>query len=75
MKITDKTVDIEGFSASATEIILKLENSQHFQKVEFASPTYRDPRQNKDRFVIKMELKKESNAKNIKTEMKYDAKK
>lgn len=73
LKITDKTVDIEGFSASATEIILKLENSQHFQKVEFASPTYRDPRQNKDRFVIKMELKKGSSENNIK-EKSYDAK-
>lgn len=74
MKITDKTVDIEGYSASATDIILKLENSRHFQKVEFASSTFRDVRQNKDRFVIKMELQNESDKNNLKTEIK-DAKK
>jgi Tfp pilus assembly protein PilN len=75
LKITDKTVDIEGYSASATEIILKLENSKYFQKVEFASPTFRDPRQNNDRFVIKMELKSNNNKQAPRAETKHDKKK
>jgi Tfp pilus assembly protein PilN len=57
MRITENTVEIEGYAASATEIVPKLENSRYFQKVEFASPTFRDPRQNSERFVIKMELR------------------
>lgn len=55
-RITDTAVDIEGYASSATEIISKLEASQYFKKVEFASPTIRDTRLNADRFVIKMEL-------------------
>lgn len=55
-RITDTAVDIEGYATSATEIISKLEASQFFKKVEFASPTIRDTRLNADRFVIKMEL-------------------
>lgn len=75
LRIKDKTVEIEGYSASATEIILKLENSKYFQKVEFASPTFRDPRQNNDRFVIKMDLKNENKKKETTAEMKHDEKK
>ena len=56
LRITDAAAEIEGYSASATDIILKLEGSRYFQKVEFGSPTFRDPRLNTDRFVIKMEL-------------------
>jgi hypothetical protein len=55
-RITDTAADIEGYANSATEIISKLEASQYFKKVEFASPTIRDTRLNADRFVIKMEL-------------------
>jgi Tfp pilus assembly protein PilN len=56
IRITDTNADIEGYANSATEIISKLEASNHFRKVEFASPTIRDTRLNADRFVIKMEL-------------------
>ncbi|OPX94785.1 MAG: Fimbrial assembly protein (PilN) [Syntrophorhabdus sp. PtaB.Bin006] len=57
VRITGSTVDIEGYAAgSATEMISKLEASPYFQKVEFASPTIRDTRLNKDRFVIKSEI-------------------
>lgn len=56
IRITDSSADIEGYASSATEIISKLEASNHFRKVEFASPTIRDTRLNADRFVIKMEL-------------------
>ncbi len=75
LRITDKTVEIEGYSTSATEIILKLENSKYFKKVEFASPTFRDPRQNSDRFIIRMELKNENIKKETKAGMKNDKEK
>ncbi|MEN6488312.1 MAG: PilN domain-containing protein [Smithella sp.] len=75
LRITDKTVEIEGYSTSATEIIFKLENSKYFKKVEFASPTFRDPRQNSDRFIIRMELKNENNNKETKAGVKNDREK
>jgi len=55
-RITDKTVEIEGYSASATGLLPKLETSSYFKKAEFASPTFRDARMNADRFNIKMEI-------------------
>ncbi len=55
-KITETTVDIDGYAASATELIPKLEASPHFRKTEFASPTFRDQKLNADRFTIKMEI-------------------
>lgn len=75
MKITDKTAEIEGYSTSATEIILKLENSKYFQKAEFASPTFRDPRLNTERFVIKMDLKNDVNSQKLKPKMSHEKKK
>lgn len=62
-RITESSVEIEGYAVQAADIISKLENSRYFQKVEFASPTFRDPRQNKGRFVIGMELKNENRLK------------
>jgi general secretion pathway protein L len=56
LRVTDKTVEIEGYAASATDLLPKLEASAFFQKVEFASPTFRDARMNMDRFSIKMEI-------------------
>lgn len=55
-RITESTVDLEGYASSATEVLPKLESSPYFRKVEFASPTFRDARMNSDRFVIKMEI-------------------
>ena len=60
IRITENTVEIEGYTSSATGIISKLENSKYFQKAEFTSPTFRDQRQNNERFVIKTELKNEN---------------
>jgi Tfp pilus assembly protein PilN len=60
LRIADPAVEFDGFASSAAEIIAKLENSKYFQKVEFASPTFRDSRRNTDRFVIKMELRGEN---------------
>lgn len=56
VRITETTVDIEGYAASASELLAKLEASKYLDKVEFASPTFRDARMNADRFNIKMEL-------------------
>ncbi len=56
LRITDKTIEIEGYASSATELLPKLEASKFLQKVEFASPTFRDARMNADRFNIKMEI-------------------
>ncbi|MEJ2684291.1 MAG: PilN domain-containing protein [Candidatus Sulfobium sp.] len=56
VRMTDSTVQIEGYSDSATSLLPKLEASPYLQKVEFASPTFRDRRMNADRFNIKMEI-------------------
>jgi len=56
VRVTETTVEIEGYAASATELLPKLEASPLLKKVEFASPTFRDVRLNSDRFVIKMEI-------------------
>ena len=56
VRVFESQVNIEGYSPSATSLIPKLEASPLFQKVEFSAPTFRDPRQNMDRFQIKMEL-------------------
>jgi len=56
VRITGVTVDIEGYAGSASGLLPKLEASKYFKKAEFASPTFRDARQNADRFIIKMEI-------------------
>lgn len=56
VRMTDSSVQIEGYSDSATSLLPKLEASPYLQKVEFASPTFRDRRMNADRFNIKMEI-------------------
>jgi Tfp pilus assembly protein PilN len=53
VKIERDQVEIEGYSNSATGLIVKLEESKMFQKVEFASPTMQDRRVMMDRFRIK----------------------
>ena len=56
VRITESTAEIEGYAASATELLPKLEASPLLKKVEFSSPTFRDARLNSDRFVIRMEI-------------------
>jgi len=56
VRITEATVNIEGYAASTAGLLSKLEASKYFNKVEFASPTFRDSRMNTDRFTIKMEI-------------------
>lgn len=64
--VTDSTVGIEGYAASATDILSKLEGSPYFRKVEFASPTVRDGRMNADRFAIRMDIEGAGEEKNAK---------
>jgi Tfp pilus assembly protein PilN len=56
LRVTQTTVEIEGYSSSATGLLPKLEASKYFQRAEFSSPTFRDTRMNADRFNIKMEI-------------------
>jgi Tfp pilus assembly protein PilN len=56
VRFTEAAVNIEGYAVSATGLLSKLEASKYFQKVEFASPTFKDSRMNADRFTIKMEI-------------------
>lgn len=55
VKISASSITIEGYADAATELLPKLEASPLFKKVEFASPTVRDPQKKADRFNIKME--------------------
>lgn len=55
VRLSENQINIEGYAPSATLLVPKLEASPLFKKVEFASPTYRDPKLNQDRFQIKME--------------------
>jgi general secretion pathway protein L len=76
-RITEETVEIEGYAASATTVLSLLEESDIFRKVEFASPTVKDHRLNSERFVIRMELEgfRKEEAKKEETVKKDEAKK
>lgn len=56
VRAVEAGVELEGYAASATEMLPKLEASKYFKKAEFASPTVRDARLNADRFSLKMEI-------------------
>jgi len=56
VRITETTVEIEGYTTSVTGILSKLEASKYFKKAEFASPTFKDLRMKSDRFNVKMEI-------------------
>ncbi len=56
VRVLETAVDLEGYAASASEVLPKLEESKCFRKVEFSSPTTRDLRMNAERFVIKADI-------------------
>jgi len=58
-RLKDRTLEINGYATSATEILPILDASAYFNKVEFASPTVRDRVLKADRFRIKMQIVKE----------------
>ena len=47
-------IQLDGFARAASELIPKLEESERFKNVKFASPTTKA--QERDRFSISMEL-------------------
>lgn len=55
LRITNKNIEIEGYAASPTELLPKLEATKHFSKVEFSSPSFFDARLNASKFMIRME--------------------
>lgn len=55
LRITNKNIEIEGYAASPTELLPKLEATKHFSKVEFSSPSFFDARLNASKFIIRME--------------------
>jgi Tfp pilus assembly PilM family ATPase/Tfp pilus assembly protein PilN len=56
IRISETRVQIEGYAASASGLLSKLETSPYFQKAEFAAPTFRDKRLSASRFNIKVEF-------------------
>lgn len=56
VRATETTVEIEGYAASATELLPKIEASKYFKKAEFSSPTYFDARMKADKFIMKAEI-------------------
>jgi Tfp pilus assembly protein PilN len=56
LRIRTDTIELEGYSQSATTLIVKLEESRFFKKVEFSSPTIKDRRLKMDRFRIRADI-------------------
>jgi len=56
LNINEDTVDINGFSNHAADLVPPLENSPYFTQVEFTAPITRD-NQNREIFRIRMRLK------------------
>jgi len=56
LRISEDTVEINGYSNHAAEVVPPLENSPYFAQVEFTAPITRD-NQNKEVFRIRMRLK------------------
>jgi len=63
LSIKEKTLEIDGYSTSATELLPILDASRVFEKVEFSSPTVRDASMNSERFRIRMQIEGKSDAK------------
>ena len=53
-RLRNEQIQIDGFARAASELIPKLEDSERFKNVKFASPTTKA--QGKDRFSISTEL-------------------
>ena len=55
IRITTKTVELEGFAENTAGLLTKLEESKYFINVEFSAPSYRDHSTKMERFTIKMQ--------------------
>jgi general secretion pathway protein L len=58
LRLEDDTVQIEGNSSNASELIPLLASSPLFRNVAFASPVTRDPQRGTERFQIKITVKR-----------------
>jgi Tfp pilus assembly protein PilN len=56
LHISEETVEINGYSTHAADLVPPLENSPYFTQVEFTAPIIRD-NQNREVFRIRMRLK------------------
>jgi Tfp pilus assembly protein PilN len=56
LNMSEDTVDINGYSSHAADLVQPLENSPYFTQVEFTAPITRD-NQNREVFRIRMRLK------------------
>jgi Tfp pilus assembly protein PilN len=56
LHISEETVEINGYSTHAADLVPPLENSPYFTQVEFTAPIVRD-NQNREVFRIRMRLK------------------
>lgn len=62
VKLTTAAIELEGYAASATEILPKVEASKYLKKAEFSSPTFWDARMKANRFIIKAEIENAATA-------------
>lgn len=60
MNVSEESVFMEGYSASATELLKRLEGSFYFESAEFSSPTLRDTRLGLDKFGIRVRKERAS---------------
>jgi Tfp pilus assembly protein PilN len=56
LRVSDASIDLEGYAKSAVDCLAKLRASKTFAKAEFVSPPMKDQRTNSERFAIKIEL-------------------
>ena len=56
LDIHDKTVEVQGFAATASDLIALLEQSPLFKAPEFRSPVTQDRRSGAERFHVSAEL-------------------
>lgn len=63
LSIRESTLEIDGYSTSATELLALLDASRLFSKVEFVSPTVRDAVMNSERFRIRMQIGEQTDEK------------
>ena len=56
LDIHDQTVEVQGFAATASDLIAVLEQSPRFKAPEFRSPVTQDRRSGAERFHVSVEL-------------------
>jgi general secretion pathway protein L len=65
LRIDGDTVDISGFSKSAASLIPILETSSVFSEAAFTSAVTRDPSEAKERFSMKLRVRKQGGSSKV----------